>query len=113
MALLQVPARRFRTNRRTNRACGIEEGLLLAEAPGLMLPTFRRRHFRLENSVRARTLFRRTQGLSADARSISQAVVEAAVRLPHLPAPIDASNLQRTSDEANVARSDAPALDFE
>jgi hypothetical protein len=25
---------------RTNRACEIEEGLLLAEAPGLMVPTF-------------------------------------------------------------------------
>src|SRR3954468_4645672 len=40
--LLRVPARRFRTNRRTNRACEIEEGLLLAEAPGLMVPVFRR-----------------------------------------------------------------------
>jgi len=80
-----------RTNRRTNRAREIEEGALLAEAPGLMVPTFRRRHFRLENSVRARRLFRRTQGLSAAARSISQAVVEPAVRLP---APANVSNLQ-------------------
>jgi len=81
---------------RTNRAC---EGLLLAEAPGLMVPTFRRRHFPSQNGVRARTLFRRTQGLSAAARSISQAVVEPAIRLP---APIDVPNLQ--SRDASTAR---------
>src|SRR3954471_4896155 len=33
---------------------------------------FRRRDFRLENRLRARTLFRRTQGLSAAARSLSK-----------------------------------------
>jgi hypothetical protein len=75
-----------------------------------MVPTFQRRQFRLENSVRARTLFLRTQGLSAAARSISQAVVEAAVRLP---APIDASNLQRTSDKPMPLEAMLQHLDFE
>jgi hypothetical protein len=77
------------TDAQTERAKS-REGLLLEGAPGLMVPTFRRRTFRLENSLRARTLFRRTQGLSAAARSISQAVVEAAFRLP---APADVTNL--------------------
>jgi hypothetical protein len=73
-----------------------------------MVPTFRSRHFRLENGVRARTLFPRTQGLSAAARSISQAVLEAAVRLP---APANVTNLQRYREwiEARVRMTRSPA----
>jgi hypothetical protein len=87
--LLRVPARPL-----PHKPSVRNRGRVVGGGSWLDGPTFRRRHFRLENSVRARTRFRRPQGLSAATPSISQAVVEPAVRLP---APADVTNYQSSA----------------